>query len=120
MADLRRRSPDPPPRADHARRISTREAVHQDGAAQGDPADAQRLPLLPLRSAVRSGGLRQQRYFDDLVAVYRAELAELAQAGCRYVQMDEVPVAMLCDPRCAEQAKAEGGDPDSFWTSMSA
>ena len=56
----------------------------------------------------------QQRYFDDLVAVYRTELAELAQAGCTYVQMDEVPVAMLCDPLVREQAKAEGGDPDKL------
>ncbi|MBL6613604.1 MAG: 5-methyltetrahydropteroyltriglutamate--homocysteine S-methyltransferase [Reyranella sp.] len=54
----------------------------------------------------------QQHYFDDLVAVYRTELAELAEAGCRYVQMDEVPVAMLCDPLVREQAKAQGGDPD--------
>jgi 5-methyltetrahydropteroyltriglutamate--homocysteine methyltransferase len=36
-------------------------------------------------------------YFDDLVTIYRAEVAELAQAGCRYLQLDEVPVAMLCD-----------------------
>src|ERR1700754_1554901 len=35
------------------------------------------------------------RFFDDLVAVYRAELHELAAAGCRYVQLDEVPLAML-------------------------
>ena len=54
----------------------------------------------------------QQRYFDDLVAVYRAELAELAAAGCTYVQMDEVPVAMLCDPLVREQAKVEGGNPE--------
>ena len=50
-------------------------------------------------------------YFDDLVAVYRAELAELAQAGCRYVQLDEVPIAMLCDPDVRRQTAAEGGDP---------
>src|SRR6185436_5668193 len=56
----------------------------------------------------------QQRYVDDLVAVYRTELAELAEAGCRYVQMDEVPVAMLCDPLVREQARAQGGDPDSL------
>jgi len=54
----------------------------------------------------------QGSYFDDLVAVYRRELAELAEAGCRYVQMDEVPVAMLCDPLVREQTRAEGGDPD--------
>src|SRR4030095_13733820 len=35
----------------------------------------------------------QQRYFDDLVAVYRTELAELAQTGRTYVQMGRVPRA---------------------------
>jgi 5-methyltetrahydropteroyltriglutamate--homocysteine methyltransferase len=50
-------------------------------------------------------------FFDDLVAVYRAELAELARAGCRYVQFDEVPIAMLCDPDVCRQAHAQGGDP---------
>jgi 5-methyltetrahydropteroyltriglutamate--homocysteine methyltransferase len=50
-------------------------------------------------------------FFDDLVAVYRTELAELAQAGCRYVQFDEVPIAMLCDPDVCRQAQAQGGSP---------
>jgi 5-methyltetrahydropteroyltriglutamate--homocysteine methyltransferase len=50
-------------------------------------------------------------FFDDLVAVYRAELSELARAGCRYVQFDEVPIAMLCDPDVRRQAEAQGGDP---------
>jgi 5-methyltetrahydropteroyltriglutamate--homocysteine methyltransferase len=53
-------------------------------------------------------------YFDDLVAVYRAELEELAEAGCRYVQLDEVPVAMLCDPDVCRQAAAQGGDPTAL------
>ena len=43
-----------------------------------------------------------------------ASLPSFAQAGCTYVQMDEVPVAMLCDPLVREQAKAEGGDPDAL------
>src|SRR5215831_1322462 len=50
-------------------------------------------------------------FFDDLVAAYRAELAELARAGCRYVQFDEVPIAMLCDPDVCRQAEVQGGDP---------
>ncbi len=50
-------------------------------------------------------------YFDDLAGVYRMELAELVQAGCRYLQLDEVPVAMLCDPDVRGQAAAQGGDP---------
>lgn len=53
-------------------------------------------------------------FFDDLVAVYRAELAELAAAGCRYVQLDEVPLAMLCDPSVQAQARAEGGNPQAL------
>jgi 5-methyltetrahydropteroyltriglutamate--homocysteine methyltransferase len=51
------------------------------------------------------------RYFDDLVAVYRDEVAELAEAGCRYLQLDEVPVAMLCDEAVRAQAAAQGGEP---------
>lgn len=50
-------------------------------------------------------------YFADLVAVFRTELAELAAAGCRYVQLDEVPIAMLCDGDVRRQAAGEGADP---------
>jgi 5-methyltetrahydropteroyltriglutamate--homocysteine methyltransferase len=53
-------------------------------------------------------------YFQDLVAVYRKEIAELAQAGCRYVQLDEVPIAMLCDADVRRQAAAEGSDPHAL------
>jgi len=53
-------------------------------------------------------------YFDDLVAIYRAEISELAAAGCRYVQLDEVPIAMLCDADVRRQAAAEGGDPHAL------
>jgi 5-methyltetrahydropteroyltriglutamate--homocysteine methyltransferase len=56
-------------------------------------------------------------FFDDLIAVYRAELAELARAGCRYVQFDEVPIAMLCDPEVTRQAQAQGGDPATLLAS---
>jgi len=53
-------------------------------------------------------------YWDDLVAVYRAEIAALHEAGCRYLQLDEVPLAMLCDPSIREQVKALGGDPEEL------
>jgi 5-methyltetrahydropteroyltriglutamate--homocysteine methyltransferase len=53
-------------------------------------------------------------YFDDLAAVYRAEVTELAQAGCRYLQLDEVPVAMLCDEDVRRQAASEGGEPEGL------
>jgi 5-methyltetrahydropteroyltriglutamate--homocysteine methyltransferase len=44
--------------------------------------------------------------------VYQAEIADLAKAGCKYVQLDEVAVAILCDPAAREKVKAKGGDPD--------
>lgn len=50
--------------------------------------------------------------FADLGKVYQAELAELAAAGCRYVQLDEVAVAILCDPAARDKVKAAGEDPD--------
>ena len=46
--------------------------------------------------------------------IYRTELAELAEAGCRYVQLDEVPMAMLCDPDVRRQIAAEGSNPEAL------
>lgn len=55
-----------------------------------------------------------ETFWDDVVAVYRAEIAELGRLGCRYVQLDEVPLAMLCDPAIREQAKAQGLEPEAL------
>jgi 5-methyltetrahydropteroyltriglutamate--homocysteine methyltransferase len=51
-------------------------------------------------------------FFQDLGKVYQAEIADLARAGCRYVQLDEVAVAILCDPAARDRVKAAGEDPD--------
>jgi 5-methyltetrahydropteroyltriglutamate--homocysteine methyltransferase len=51
-------------------------------------------------------------YWADLVAVYRAEIAELAALGCTYLQVDEVPLAMLCDAAIRAQVAASGQEPD--------
>jgi len=51
-------------------------------------------------------------FFADLGRVYQQEIAELAKAGCRYVQLDEVALAILCDPAAREKVKAGGEDPD--------
>jgi len=50
-------------------------------------------------------------FFDDLAAVYRAEIVDLAAAGCRYIQLDEVALAMLCDPAVRQRVRADGNDP---------
>ena len=53
-------------------------------------------------------------FFADLVAVFAQEIAELVRAGCRYVQLDEIAVALLCDPAIREKVAAGGGDPDAL------
>ena len=55
---------------------------------------------------------RAEAFFADLGKVYQAEIADLAKAGCRYVQLDEVAVAILCDPAAREKVKATGENPD--------
>jgi 5-methyltetrahydropteroyltriglutamate--homocysteine methyltransferase len=53
-------------------------------------------------------------FFTDLAGIYREEIADLANAGCRYVQLDEVAVAMLCDPAIRARIAAGGQDPDQL------
>jgi len=52
-----------------------------------------------------------EAFFADLAQVYREEIAALGNLGCTYVQLDEVPLAMLCDPAVREQLTARGEDP---------
>src|SRR5580700_7338057 len=53
-------------------------------------------------------------FYDDLAAVYRAEIADLAAAGCRYLQIDEVNLAYLCDPELRRQVSNIGEDPGTL------
>ena len=53
-------------------------------------------------------------FFADLAKVFQQEIAELAKAGCRYVQLDEVAVALLCDPAIRDEIKRSGSDPDAL------
>jgi 5-methyltetrahydropteroyltriglutamate--homocysteine methyltransferase len=55
-----------------------------------------------------------REFFVDLGKVYQQEIAALAQAGCRYVQLDEVALAVLCDPAAQAKVRAAGGDPDEL------
>lgn len=53
-------------------------------------------------------------FFADVSAVYRAEIADLAAAGCRYIQLDEVALAMLCDGDVRTRIAAQGQDPEAL------
>ena len=51
-------------------------------------------------------------YLADLGGIYRDEIADLANAGCRYIQLDEVAIAQLCDPEIRKRVEATGAKPD--------
>jgi 5-methyltetrahydropteroyltriglutamate--homocysteine methyltransferase len=53
-------------------------------------------------------------FWHDLVAAYRSEIKKLADAGCRYLQIDECMLPYLCDPRHREMSKSRGDDPDKL------
>ena len=53
-------------------------------------------------------------YFADLVGIYRDEIADLAAAGCRYVQLDETALPCNCDDTAREGVAARGEDPDEL------
>jgi 5-methyltetrahydropteroyltriglutamate--homocysteine methyltransferase len=52
--------------------------------------------------------------FHDLGQAYRKAVRAFADAGCRYLQLDEVFIAMLCDEKYREQMKARGDDPEKL------
>lgn len=54
------------------------------------------------------------QFYDDLAAAYRAEIASLADAGCRYLQLDDTNLAYLCDDTQRENARKRGMDPDAL------
>jgi 5-methyltetrahydropteroyltriglutamate--homocysteine methyltransferase len=51
-------------------------------------------------------------FFADLGRIYAEEIAELAKAGCRYVQLDEVAIALLGDPAIRANVARARGNPD--------
>jgi 5-methyltetrahydropteroyltriglutamate--homocysteine methyltransferase len=50
--------------------------------------------------------------FADIVQTYRDAVAAYYAVGCRYLQLDDIFFAYLCDPKQREQRKAMGQDPD--------
>ncbi len=73
--------------------------MHFLGGAEDPPGD-----LYPDRDAL----------FADLARAYREDIADLAARGARYVQLDDVPFAMLCDETLRGQLAARGEDPEAL------
>jgi 5-methyltetrahydropteroyltriglutamate--homocysteine methyltransferase len=54
------------------------------------------------------------QFFDDLGQAYKKAVRGFADAGCRYLQLDEVFIAMLCDPKYRAQMTKRGDDPEKL------
>lgn len=91
-------------------------------AAGADPPAAGAVPkiTLPSPSVMHFRGGRQavdaaaypqmSDFYRDLARLYREEIADLAAAGCRYLQLDEVNFAYLCDPALREEVRRNIGE----------
>jgi len=53
-------------------------------------------------------------WWDDLIGVYREEVAALGEAGCTLLQIDEVPLTLCCDETNRAVARENGADPDAL------
>src|SRR5215510_4205616 len=53
-------------------------------------------------------------FYRDLGTTYRKVVHAFADAGCRYLQLDEVNLAYLCDPALCDQVRARGDDPGTL------
>ena len=51
------------------------------------------------------------QFWADVAAAYRTAIRHLADAGCRYLQLDDVTFAYLCDPKIQANCRANGDDP---------
>ncbi|HLX80949.1 MAG TPA: 5-methyltetrahydropteroyltriglutamate--homocysteine S-methyltransferase [Burkholderiales bacterium] len=50
-------------------------------------------------------------FWADTAAAYRKAIRHLADAGCTYLQLDDVSFSYLCDPKIRETARKNGDDP---------
>ena len=54
------------------------------------------------------------KYWDDLVRIYQEEIDAVAKLGCRFLQLDEVPLTLCCDQTNRGVARAQGEDPEKL------
>ena len=90
-------------------------------AAAAGPASLPKITIPSPSMGLRGGraAVDETAYPDleafhaDLARVYREEIADLAVAGCRYLQLDDTNLAYLCDPARRDAVRGQGGDPDA-------
>ena len=63
------------------------------------------------RASIKHTYPNLDNFWGDLTQCYREEIADLYQAGCRYLQLDDTTIAMFGDPKVQEQFRKLGDDP---------
>jgi 5-methyltetrahydropteroyltriglutamate--homocysteine methyltransferase len=53
-----------------------------------------------------------EEFWSDIIRAFHEEILDLADAGCTYLQLDEISFAFLCDATIRERIRADGLDPD--------
>jgi len=115
----------PAPRIDVTARIRWAKSVNVEpfrflkSVTRGTPKVTLPAPQTLYHFATRDTISRQAypelaAIWDDLAEAYGAELRALAEAGCTYVQLDEVVTSCLCDERQRTKLRQRGDDPDAF------
>ena len=65
------------------------------------------------RAAIdKSAYPEMEAFFEDLGKAYAKAVRAFGEAGCTYLQLDEVFVAYLCDPAQRDYLRGRGDDPD--------
>jgi len=86
-------------------------AVAKQMPKQTIPAPAM-LHLRPGRAGIdRQAYPDLGEFWQDVGAAYRAEIADLAAAGCSYLQLDDTSFAYLCDEKFCASLAQRGDDP---------
>jgi len=107
-------------RLERTRPIMRRDYEVLASALSGDGAARITIPSPSMafrggRDSIDRGAYPEiEGFFADLARVYREEIADLAAAGCRYLQLDDTNLAYLCDAGIRRQARARGEDPDAL------
>jgi 5-methyltetrahydropteroyltriglutamate--homocysteine methyltransferase len=53
-------------------------------------------------------------FWSDTAAAYKVAIRHLYDAGCRYLQLDDITFAYLCDPGIQAKCRENGDDPEAL------
>lgn len=101
--------PDDHPMLDHFRYLASVAKVQPKISIPGPSACHFRLSPDDVEPAEYADA---EVLFDDIAKTYAKAVRAFYDAGCRYLQMDDIFFAYLCDPAQRKQKESQGFDPD--------